>query len=109
MPRQLTLIADDYELLQNIIGNYYGEDIERILLRVTPVSNGYRFAANYRDLIDLMELIWTEAKGFNKIDQENAADNIHKSRPTTADKLFNIYRAIELHLSQPNLSRRRYR
>jgi hypothetical protein len=94
----LTITKTDYDFICDVIRNFHGGDIERILTQVKPVTNGYQFTANDHDLYHLMEIIGIEVMGFQKVDDERDTDHLPRPPETTADKLLKIYRVFERYL-----------
>ena len=97
-PNALTITKPDYDFICDVIRNFHGADIERILTNVKPVNGGYQFTASHHDCYQLMEVIGIEVMGFQKVDEEREADHLSRPPETTADKLLKIYLVFERYL-----------
>lgn len=99
--RALILTKGEVALIEGTIAKFeIGGCIRSLLARATPARGGVRIPATDAELDELHGALWTEIRGFQRLDEERLGHELDEPVPgSTADRLSRIYDKVERLLS----------
>ena len=102
-PARLSIVFthDEIALIQSTIADIeIGGPVRGLLAHAAPVTGGRRISGTDDDIDRLLEAVWSEMRGYQRIDEERSGTELDEPIPgSTAARLATIYDTIEQHLS----------
>jgi hypothetical protein len=97
----VVLTDDEVALIEQVIVPYeIGTHIGALLKRAAAVPGGRRIRGTDQELDELLGAVWSEVRGFHRLDEERAGRGLDDPVPGSfAARLATIYDKIEQYLS----------